>query len=39
LIKQLLGWATAEPLVKGLETTYRWIEAQVRRNSVQGAFA
>lgn len=30
LIRQKLGWAPAERLCEGLETTYRWIEQQVR---------
>jgi GDP-D-mannose 3', 5'-epimerase len=33
LIKERLGWAPSKPLVKGLETTYRWIEEQIRRNA------
>lgn len=32
LIKERLGWAPSQPLVKGLETTYAWIEQQTRRN-------
>ena len=35
LIQQKLHWAPSLPLRKGLEMTYAWIEAQVRRNSVQ----
>jgi nucleoside-diphosphate-sugar epimerase len=33
LIQQQLGWAPSQPLLAGLEKTYAWIEAQVRRNS------
>jgi len=33
LIREMLGWAPSEPLVKGLETTYSWIEHQARANS------
>ena len=33
LIKQKLGWAPSQPLVKGLEKTYEWIERQVMRNA------
>lgn len=33
LIKQKLGWAPSQPLKKGLEVTYRWIEEQVRNQS------
>jgi nucleoside-diphosphate-sugar epimerase len=33
LIREKLGWAPSELLRKGLEKTYRWIEAQVRRNA------
>jgi GDP-D-mannose 3',5'-epimerase len=33
LIKERLGWAPSQPLVKGLETTYAWIEQQTRRNA------
>ncbi|MBS2000524.1 MAG: NAD-dependent epimerase/dehydratase family protein [Candidatus Obscuribacterales bacterium] len=29
LIREKLGWAPSEPLVKGLEKTYSWIESQV----------
>ena len=32
LIKDKLGWAPSQPLVKGLEVTYEWVEKQVRRN-------
>ncbi len=34
LIKQQLDWAPSQPLRLGLERTYTWIEAQVRRNSI-----
>ena len=30
LIQQRLGWKPSEPLRKGMELTYRWIEEQVR---------
>ena len=30
LIKQQLNWAPSQPLAKGLEKTYSWIEAQVK---------
>lgn len=33
LIRERLGWAPSEPLQKGLEATYAWIEAQARSNS------
>lgn len=33
LIETMLSWRPREPLRKGLERTYTWIEAQVRRNS------
>ena len=33
LIREKLGWAPTEPLVKGLERTYTWIEQQVRAAS------
>jgi nucleoside-diphosphate-sugar epimerase len=33
LIKTKLGWAPMDPLTKGLEVTYNWIETQVRRNA------
>jgi GDP-D-mannose 3',5'-epimerase len=39
LIKDRLGWAPAEPLRKGLEKTYHWIEGQVRRNLKEIALA
>jgi GDP-D-mannose 3', 5'-epimerase len=29
LIREKLGWAPSEPLRKGMEKTYRWIERQV----------
>ena len=32
LIKSKLGWAPSQPLKKGLEITYRWIEQQVAKN-------
>jgi GDP-D-mannose 3',5'-epimerase len=33
LIAERLGWQPSQPLRKGLEKTYEWIEAQVRSNS------
>lgn len=30
LIKQALGWAPNYPLQRGVEQTYRWIEAQIK---------
>jgi nucleoside-diphosphate-sugar epimerase len=33
LIRERLGWAPAQPLRAGLETTYAWVERQVRRNA------
>jgi nucleoside-diphosphate-sugar epimerase len=33
LIKEKLGWAPSQPLRKGLERTYEWIERQVLRNA------
>lgn len=33
LIEQRLGWRPSQPLVKGLERTYEWIERQVTRNA------
>jgi GDP-D-mannose 3',5'-epimerase len=39
LIKHQLQWAPVLPLRTGLETTYSWIEAQVRRNSVAAKVA
>ena len=35
LISEKLQWAPSLPLRAGLEVTYAWIEAQVRRNFVQ----
>lgn len=32
LIRSTLGWAPATPLVLGLETTYSWIENQVKNS-------
>ena len=34
LIREKLGWAPSQPLTKGLEKTYGWIERQVMRNTV-----
>ena len=33
LIQERLGWRPTQSLVTGLERTYEWIEAQVRRNA------
>ena len=33
LIEQKLGWKPSQPLVKGLEKTYAWIEQRVRANA------
>ena len=33
LIRDTLGWAPSQTLRAGLETTYAWIEQQVRRNT------
>jgi nucleoside-diphosphate-sugar epimerase len=33
LIREKLGWAPSQPLIKGLEQTYAWIEQQVRSNA------
>jgi GDP-D-mannose 3', 5'-epimerase len=33
LIKEELGWGPSQPLRKGLEQTYEWVERQVRRNA------
>src|SRR3954451_5841365 len=33
LIRSKLGWSPSQPLVKGLESTYSWIEQQVHWNS------
>jgi len=33
LIARRLGWAPSEPLRVGLESTYRWVSAQVARGS------
>jgi nucleoside-diphosphate-sugar epimerase len=35
LIKEKLHWEPTQPLHVGLEETYRWIEQQVKRNSMQ----
>lgn len=35
LIREKIDWAPSEPLAKGMEKTYRWIEQQVRRNALQ----
>jgi nucleoside-diphosphate-sugar epimerase len=33
LIQEKLGWSPSQPLMKGLEVTYDWIERQVMRNA------
>lgn len=33
LIQERLGWAPSQSLRTGLEQTYEWIEAQIRRNA------
>ena len=33
LIREKLEWAPSQPLLKGLESTYRWINQQVMRNA------
>lgn len=33
LIEEKLGWKPSQPLREGIEHTYRWIEAQVQRNT------
>lgn len=33
MIAERLGWSPSQPLVKGLERTYEWIERQVARNA------
>ncbi|GJD58427.1 NAD-dependent epimerase/dehydratase family protein [Methylobacterium dankookense] len=33
LIRKKLDWSPSEPLIKGLERTYAWIEGRVRANS------
>jgi GDP-D-mannose 3', 5'-epimerase len=33
LLFQKLGWAPSQPLLKGVERTYRWIEAQAKQSS------
>ncbi len=33
LIQAKLGWSPSQPLLKGLEKTYEWIERQVMRNA------
>src|SRR5262249_2700480 len=32
MIRERLGWAPSQTLIKGLEKTYAWIEAQVHTN-------
>jgi nucleoside-diphosphate-sugar epimerase len=33
LIREKLDWAPSQPLIAGIDQTYRWIRQQVRRNS------
>jgi len=33
LIKAKLGWAPSYPLYKGMETTYRWVDEQIKNNN------
>jgi nucleoside-diphosphate-sugar epimerase len=33
LIRRELGWAPSQPLSRGLEVTYEWVERQTRSNS------
>jgi len=33
LIRRELGWAPSQPLTRGLEVTYEWVERQTRSNS------
>ncbi len=37
LIQSRLGWSPKQPLTKGLEPTYAWIEQQVHRNYPRAA--
>lgn len=37
LIRQKLGWTPTQPLIRGLEKTYRWIEEEVRAQVEQDA--
>ena len=39
LIDKMLGWKPSQPLKQGLEATYSWIEAQVRRAKGRNAKA
>jgi len=39
LIDKMLGWKPSQPLKKGLEVTYSWIETQVRRAKGRNAKA
>ena len=39
LIGEKLGWKPSQPLVRGLERTYQWIEQQVHRNMPVAAAA
>jgi nucleoside-diphosphate-sugar epimerase len=36
LIRERLGWAPSQPLVRGLERTYEWVERQVRAREAAG---
>jgi GDP-D-mannose 3', 5'-epimerase len=35
LIKEKLGWSPSQPLRKGLEVTYHWIEERARSDTPQ----
>jgi nucleoside-diphosphate-sugar epimerase len=37
LIRQQLGWTPTQPLIRGLEKTYRWIEERVREQAERDA--
>lgn len=39
MIAERLGWAPSRPLVEGLESTYRWIHAQVENGRRDGSGA
>jgi len=32
LIKEKLGWAPSQPLRKGVESTYRWIQEELEKS-------
>lgn len=39
LIKEKLGWAPSQPLRKGVEQTYRWIQDQIKQRELAKAQA